>query len=49
METFADYILSEKDWIKKMEIMHYLQIKMVAIYLLQKMKAVIKLYRKITY
>ena len=24
METFADYILSEKDWIKKMEIMHYL-------------------------
>ena len=27
METFADYILSEKDWIKKMEIMHYLQLK----------------------
>ena len=27
METFADYILSEKDWIKKMEIMHYLQKK----------------------
>lgn len=27
METFADYILSEKDWIKKMEIMHYLQQK----------------------
>ena len=26
METFADYILSEKDWIKKMEIMHYLQL-----------------------
>lgn len=23
-ETFADYILSEKDWIKKMEIMYYL-------------------------
>ena len=27
METFADYILSEEDWIKKMEIMHYLQQK----------------------
>ncbi len=27
METFADYILSEEDWIKKMEIMHYLQMK----------------------
>lgn len=27
METFADYILSEKDWIKKMEIMHYLKKK----------------------
>lgn len=27
METFADYILSEKDWVKKMEIMHYLQKK----------------------
>lgn len=27
METFADYILSEKDWIKKMEIMYYLQQK----------------------
>ena len=27
METFADYILSEKDWIRKMEIMHYLQQK----------------------
>ena len=27
METFADNILSEKDWIKKMEIMHYLQLK----------------------
>ena len=27
METFADYILSEKDWIKKMEIMHYLRKK----------------------
>lgn len=27
METFADYILSEKDWIKKMEIMHHLQLK----------------------
>ena len=24
-ETFADYILSEKDWIKKMEIVFYLQ------------------------
>ena len=24
-ETFADYILSEKDWIKKMEIVYYLQ------------------------
>lgn len=23
-ETFADYILSEKNWIKKMEIMYYL-------------------------
>ena len=23
-DTFADYILSEKDWIKKMEIMYYL-------------------------
>lgn len=27
METFADYILSEKDWVKKMEIVHYLKIK----------------------
>ncbi|MBR1802888.1 MAG: hypothetical protein IJ777_02825 [Clostridia bacterium] len=27
METFADYILSEKDWVKKMEIMHYLKMK----------------------
>lgn len=27
METFADYILSETDWIKKMEIMHYLKKK----------------------
>lgn len=27
METFADYILSEKDWIKKMEIMYYLKKK----------------------
>ncbi len=27
METFAEYILSEKDWIKKMEIMHYLKKK----------------------
>ena len=27
METFADYILSEQDWIKKMEIMYYLQKK----------------------
>lgn len=27
METFADYILSENDWIKKMEIMHYLKQK----------------------
>ena len=25
VETFADYILSEKDWIKKMEIVFYLQ------------------------
>lgn len=24
-ETFAEYILSEKDWIKKMEIVYYLQ------------------------
>ena len=24
-ETFADYILSETDWIKKMEIVYYLQ------------------------
>ena len=27
METFAEYILSEKDWIKKMEIMYYLKKK----------------------
>ena len=27
METFADYILSEKDWVRKMEIMHYLKKK----------------------
>ena len=27
METFAEYILSEKDWIKKMEIIHYLKKK----------------------
>ena len=27
METFAEYILSEKDWIKKMEIVYYLQKK----------------------
>ncbi len=27
METFADYILSETDWIRKMEIMHYLKKK----------------------
>lgn len=26
-ETFAQYILSEKDWIKKMEIMYYLEQK----------------------
>ena len=26
-ETFADYILSEKDWIRKMEIVYYLQKK----------------------
>jgi len=26
-ETFADYILSEQDWIKKMEIVYYLQKK----------------------
>lgn len=26
-ETFAEYILSEKDWIKKMEIMYYLKKK----------------------
>lgn len=26
-ETFADYILSEEDWIKKMEIVYYLQKK----------------------
>ena len=25
METFADYILSEKDFIKKLEIAYYLQ------------------------
>lgn len=25
METFADYILSEEDYIKKMEIVYYLQ------------------------
>lgn len=24
MDTFADYILTENDWLKKMEIMHYL-------------------------
>ena len=23
-QTFAEYILSEKDWIRKMEIMYYL-------------------------
>jgi len=27
MESFAEYILSEPDWIKKMEIMYYLQKK----------------------
>ncbi len=27
METFADYILAEKEWVKKMEIMHYLKKK----------------------
>ncbi len=27
METFASYILSEKDWIRKMEIMYYLEKK----------------------
>lgn len=27
METFADYVLSEKDWIRKMEIVYYLQKK----------------------
>ena len=27
METFADYILSETDWIRKMEIMYYLKKK----------------------
>ncbi len=27
METFADYILSEKDWVRKMEIMYYLKKK----------------------
>ena len=27
METFADYILSEKNWMKKMEIMYYLKKK----------------------
>ncbi len=27
METFADYILSEHSWIRKMEIMHYLKKK----------------------
>lgn len=27
METFADYILSERDWIRKMEIVYYLQKK----------------------
>ena len=27
VETFADYILSEEDWIKKMEIMYYLSKK----------------------
>ena len=26
-ETFASYILSEKDWIRKMEIMYYLERK----------------------
>ena len=25
MDTFADYILNEKDFIKKMEIVYYLQ------------------------
>lgn len=32
METFADYILSEKDWVRKMEIVYYLQ-KKTGIYL----------------
>ena len=27
IETFADYILGEKDWIRKMEIMYYLEKK----------------------
>ena len=27
METFAEYILSEKDWVRKMEIMYYLKKK----------------------
>ena len=27
MDTFADYIMAEEDWLKKMEIMHYLKKK----------------------
>ena len=26
-ESFADYILNEKDWVRKMEIMYYLEKK----------------------
>ena len=26
-ETFADYILAEKDWVRKMEIVYYLEKK----------------------
>ena len=27
MESFASYILEEKDWVRKMEIMYYLEKK----------------------
>ena len=36
METFADYILSEQDLIKKMEIVYYLQKRLVQAFLGEK-------------
>lgn len=29
MESFADYILAERDWVKKLEIMYYLRKKQI--------------------